>query len=212
MPIQLNPISLLINREIALRQNVDPSRAVPLALAGSLLGGTTSSPLVGPLLTRHLAQREAIPIPASTTTIPSEGVFVGPGESSELADISRAQEELQRKIDEAKEGVRIAQEAVTAATAALEAAKKAQTDVTHDAIEQAEELKSKIEESKKLQDQSFDQAIASANDYLSKLSDSSAASATGATQPLPAGSATIAKSAHRSHRGSKATVNPGSHR
>src|SRR5262245_40589044 len=62
MPLtQIHPLGLVVGRELALRQNVNPSRAVPLALTGALVGAMGNSTWIGPVLTRHLAQREAVP-------------------------------------------------------------------------------------------------------------------------------------------------------
>src|SRR5687768_8700997 len=57
------PMQFLVGRELAKRQKVDDATATRLALTGSLLGGG----LLGPILARQLAIREAPAVPATTS-------------------------------------------------------------------------------------------------------------------------------------------------
>ncbi|HEU4364166.1 MAG TPA: hypothetical protein VFT13_01740 [Candidatus Krumholzibacteria bacterium] len=193
-----NPITILLNREIALRQKVEPSRAVPLALTGSVLGGMTQSPWVGPILTRHLAQREAIPEPAPPAkprddirddamiggaAAARESVAVLLAEAGQLQsvggepehDLKHVGDALLREVAAARARSEQAQEAARAAAEANREAGKAFAETAerarNDFLTRAAEIEVAFDSKKR----SFSEAMAELKDSFGHLLDGVAA-------------------------------------
>lgn len=79
---QINPLSFIVAQRLAVKQNVDSSTATRHALVGTLLG----EGILGPIIARQLAIRDAAAAPAPVRT--TKGVPAGTS-TSPLETISR---------------------------------------------------------------------------------------------------------------------------
>ncbi len=168
----LNPIGILINREVALRQKVAPSRATPLALTGSLLGSMSQSAFIGPIFTRHLAQREAIPVapkPKRDRKDDKSGGLLSSSASSPERELEKVGARLKLVIDAAAARAAAAHEAARAAAEAEKDARQAYTETVKQAQGQFDRISAELEKLFEARNRSFSEKVAGVKETVGKI-------------------------------------------
>ncbi len=165
-----DPIGILINREIALRHKVAPSRATSLALTGSLLGGLSRQPLIGTIFTHQRAPREAIPVaPRKPVRDDKTGGLLLSTTSSPEKELEKVGARLKLVIDAAAARVAAAHEAARAAVEAERDARQAYTEIVKQAKEQFDRISAELEKLFEARNRSFTEKVAGVKESVGKL-------------------------------------------